>query len=308
MSSALENVLIVGATGYTGKQIVKALVQTKRFNISALVRFSSLSKPTVEEFRSLGVTILSGDIATDSSETLEKHLSGTDILISSVQVMIDQRPLLLAAKKANVKRVVPSDFGPHINPGIMTVQDMKLAVRAFVKEHEIPHTFTEVGLWVHNMYPLPHSMDSIMIPGFGKEMYGTGKVLVSWTDYSNIGKLIALIVADPRTRNQVVHAYDGEATLEETWAAATKASGEDFSDYTKVTAEVVEKKRKIDMLHEAIFGYYSALYIHGENTVEKAVADGVLDSHKLYPDYSPMSLEESVRKFYAAPYVFMYEL
>ncbi|KAH8825527.1 NAD(P)-binding protein [Flagelloscypha sp. PMI_526] len=306
MSSTLENVLIVGATGYTGKQVAKALVETKGFNVKALVRPSSLSKPVTEELRSLGVTIISGDI-TDSPETLEEHLSGIDILISSVLVLLDQRPLLLAAKKANVKRVVPSDFGPHIKPGVTTMQDLKLGVRAFIKDHDIPHTFIEVGWWVNNMYPLPHSIDSVMIPGLGKEAYGTGKVPVSWTDYSSIGKLVALIVADPRTLNQVVHAYDGESTLEETWAAATKASGEDFSDYAKVSAEVVEEKRKTDMIHEAIFGYYSALYIHGENTVEKAVADGVLDSHKLYPDYKPMSLEESVQTFYKAPYVFTYE-
>ncbi|KAH8825525.1 hypothetical protein DL96DRAFT_1530174 [Flagelloscypha sp. PMI_526] len=307
MSSPLENVLLVGATGYTGKQIAKALVETKRFKVSALIRPSSLSKAAAEEIRSLGVTIISGDIVTDSPETLEKHLAGMDILISTVQVMVDQRPILLAAKKANVKRVVPSDFGPHVDPGLAIMQDMKLAVRAFIKENAIPHTFIEVGWWVNNMYPLPHNMDSYMIPGLGKETYGTGKVPVSWTDYVNIGKLVALIVADPRTLNQAVHAYDGEATLEETWGAASKVSGEDFSDYARVTAEDIEEKRKINMIHDAIYGFYAALYVHGSSTVEKAVANGALDSHKLYPDNKPMSLEESIQIFYKAPYVFTHD-
>ncbi|KAH8824370.1 NAD(P)-binding protein [Flagelloscypha sp. PMI_526] len=306
MSSTLQNVFLVGGTGYTGQQVAKALVETKLFNVSALVRPASLSKAATEELRALGVTIHSGDITTDSTETLEKLLHGVDILISMVLVLLDQRPLLLAAKGANVGRVVPSDFSPHIEPGVTNMQDMKLAVRAFIKEHAIPHTFIEVGGWVNSMYPYPHGMDTFLA-GIGKEFYGSGKVPVSWIDYANLGKLIALIVADPRTLNQVVHAYDGESTLEEAWALAAKVSGENFSDYPRITAEEMEERRQISVLHDAIFGLFKAVFVRGDNTLAKAVADGALDSHQLYPDYEPMTLEESVRRFYKAPYVFTYE-
>jgi hypothetical protein len=72
------------------------------------------------------------------------------------------------------------------------------------------------------------------LPDAGKQFAGSGTVPVSWIDYSSVGKLIALIIADPRTLNQVVHAYDREATLNETWALGTKITGEDFNDYPKV--------------------------------------------------------------------------
>ncbi|KAH8825364.1 NAD(P)-binding protein [Flagelloscypha sp. PMI_526] len=308
MPSSLTNVFLVGGSGYTGLQVAKALVETGHYNVSALIRPSSLSKPATEQLRSLGVTIHSGDITTDDVEKLESLLSGMDILISMVLIFVDQRKLLLAAKKANVKRVVPSDFGPHIPPGVTRMHDEKLAIRHLIEEHSIPHTFIQVGWWANNMFPLPHDITRSFLPDAGKQFAGSGTVPVSWIDYSSVGKLIALIIADPRTLNQVVHAYDGEATLNETWALGTKITGEDFNDYPKITAEEIQRRKTISPINEALYSYYDVLYIRGDNTIANAVAAGVLDSHKLYPDYKPVTLEESAKLFYEAPPLFTYDI
>ena len=42
-----------------------------------------------------------------------------------------------------------------------------------------------------------------------------------------------------------------------------------------------------------------SMFVREENTVEKAVAAGVLDARILYPDYVPLSLEDFAKKFYS---------
>ncbi|KAH8832156.1 NAD(P)-binding protein [Flagelloscypha sp. PMI_526] len=307
MSSTRETVLVVGATGYTGREIAKALAYSQRFDVRALVRPSSLHKSLVEDLRNLGLVIVPGDIAKDSPSLLLKHLEGIDFLISTVVPLVDQRPLLLAAKEAGVKRVVPSDFGPHIPKGVFWAQDLKLSVRDFILENSIPHTFIEVAIWVNTIFPLPHAFPGHPLPESGKEFKGTGKEPVAWIDYNNLGKLFPLILGDPRTFNQAVYVYDGETTLDEAWSLGAKLAGEDFSDYLKVNAEQVEQKAKLGFLQGVIYGYAKALYIRGDSAVTKAVDDGVLDSHALYPQHESLTLEEAGKKFYSAPPVFKYD-
>ncbi|KAH8804283.1 hypothetical protein DL96DRAFT_1822660 [Flagelloscypha sp. PMI_526] len=307
MATSKERVLIVGATGYNGSQIAKALVSSDRFTTSALVRPTSLTKSTTEELRALGVNIVQGDITTDTAEQLEAVLSGIDILISTVLVIVDQQPLLLAAKKAGVKRVVPSDFGPYIPRGATNMQDAKLAVRDFIIKNSIPYTFIEVAIWINNLLPLPHSLDGYPLPESGKIFVGSGKLPVTWTDYSNVGHLVRLTLEDSTTLNKTVHLYDGETTLEEAWTVGAKVSGEDFSDYARVDAKQVEERILLSPLHNAIYGYCKAMLILGDSSLAKALDGGSLDSHKLYQDYKPPTLEESTKKFYEAPPVYTYD-
>ncbi|KAH8832080.1 hypothetical protein DL96DRAFT_1494518 [Flagelloscypha sp. PMI_526] len=301
-----ETVLLVGAAGYTGREIAKALLDSGHFNVHAIIRPSSIHKPEVEELENLGLGIIKGDIAEDSPQQIQEYLTGVDILISTVIPHIDQRPLFLAAKEAGVKRVIPSDFGPHIPKGIFWAQDTKLSVRDFIRENTIPFTFIEIAIWINNLFPLPPAMSGYPFPEYGKEFRGTGNVPVTWVDYNNIGKLVTLIVADPRTLNNTVYAYDGETTLEETWALAVELTGEDFSEYPKITAEEIEAKTKTGFWQSVMYGYDKALLVRGDSAISKALEDGVLDAQKLFPQYQPLTLKEAGRKFYDAPPVFTY--
>ncbi|KDQ23097.1 hypothetical protein PLEOSDRAFT_1108732 [Pleurotus ostreatus PC15] len=143
--------VLIGASGCTGGTIAKALHQAGNFRLSILVRKSSINKPAVQELTDAEVIV--EDIF-DSSAKLQYYLGGVDVLISKVLVMVDQRPLLLAAKKAGVGRDVPSDFGPTAPRGVMFMHDLKLEVRDYIKELELPHTFIEVGVWLSGMFPL----------------------------------------------------------------------------------------------------------------------------------------------------------
>ncbi len=93
-----------------------------------LARPGSINKPLVQELKAAGAEIRIGDI-TEAPEKIEAFLQGVDILVSIVLAMIDQKPLFLAAKKAGVGRVVPSDFGPYAPRGVMSMHDIVNSVR-----------------------------------------------------------------------------------------------------------------------------------------------------------------------------------
>ncbi|KAF9019734.1 hypothetical protein BDZ89DRAFT_307817 [Hymenopellis radicata] len=54
--------------------------------------------------------------------------------------MTDQKPLVLAAKRAGVGRIIPSDFGPHAPRGVMPMHDMV----GFPKSQEYFHANVSV--------------------------------------------------------------------------------------------------------------------------------------------------------------------
>ncbi|KAE9396232.1 NAD(P)-binding protein [Gymnopus androsaceus JB14] len=299
-----QTVLQVGATGYTGLMIAKALATSDQLVVKALVRPTSLSKPETKQLEALGVEIIPGDLVTSTAQDLEKALQGIDIVICTVLPFVDQKPLFLAAKRAGVKRVVPSDFGPQIPRGVFFLQDVKLAIRDFIIENSIPHTFIQVGWWTNFIFPYPHGVKSSPMEHSGKEFIGTGNVKVAHTAYQSLGEFVKRIVVDPRTLNKTVQVYDGEMTLEEGWALGTKVSGENFDDYPKVSAEDLESR----IGRNIVYGYAKSLYVRGDNTVENAVKDGALDARELYPDYQPPSIEELAKEFYKNPPTFTYDV
>ena len=108
----------------------------------------------------------------------------------------------------------------------------KLNIREYIKELGLPYTIIEVGWWLQQLFPYPHSMP--YTPLTPKHYVGDRqqKLLVSTLD--SIGLFVARIIADPRTLNQIVVVHDGEVTLSETWALGAELTGEDFSDYPRV--------------------------------------------------------------------------
>lgn len=83
-----------------------------------MVRSSSISKPVVQAFEAKGITIKVGD-SLSPVEDLVEILRGIDVLINthSMPMYEGQKNIVIAAKKAGVKRIVPSAWIPTIAPG-----------------------------------------------------------------------------------------------------------------------------------------------------------------------------------------------
>ncbi|KAL0057042.1 hypothetical protein AAF712_016334 [Marasmius tenuissimus] len=321
-SSKKQLVFIVGATGRSGSSIARALIKhPEKFEVKAIVRPSSVDKPIITELKSLGVKIVTGDITNDDQESLKVHLKDVDTVIITVIPLPEgqQDNIIRAAKAANVKRLVPSDFATYATPGSMQFQDMKVRTQNYIIDNNIPHTFIQVGMWPDASFPFPHAVNGDLIANsFQKQFNGPGNVKTSWTALERVGEFVARIIADPRTLNKTVHTWDGEFTLDEAYALASKLTGENFDDYprvnalflskhfltadgtsfTKVTLEEIEAKCDRDLLTSLSPEYSRSIWFRGENTLERAVAAGALDARALYPDYKPLSLEEWARGFY----------
>lgn len=149
----LPLVLVIGATGSTGRSIVAGLLKSASFvsrlisqntksaviylpcfqRVAAMVRPSSSSKSEVADLRAQGVEIRFANMQSDSVDTLKAVLSGVDILISAVfgMAVLDQKPILTIAKEIGIKRVVPCDFA---TPGARGVRDLMDAVRALLSQ------------------------------------------------------------------------------------------------------------------------------------------------------------------------------
>ena len=92
--------------------------------VAVLVRAQSVNKTIPQKLKASGAEIRVGD-ASDSPEKIEAFLQGVDVVISTIhQMFVDQRPLLLAAKKVGVGRVIPSDFGTTAPKGVMEIHDL----------------------------------------------------------------------------------------------------------------------------------------------------------------------------------------
>lgn len=78
----------------------------------------------MSEFEASGVEIREGDIAKNSIKELTDLLNGADVVTSTVlTTFTDQTTLIYAAKAANVKRFVPSEFGYELPRGVIWIQD-----------------------------------------------------------------------------------------------------------------------------------------------------------------------------------------
>ncbi|KDQ22610.1 hypothetical protein PLEOSDRAFT_163500 [Pleurotus ostreatus PC15] len=301
------HVFIVGASGYTGGAIANALLEAGTFRLSILVREASVNKPAIKHLREAGAEVVIGDTS-ESPEKLETYLKGVDVLISTVLIMVDQRPLILAAKKAGVGRVVPSDFGPTAPRGVMEMHDRKLGIREYVKELGIPHTFIEDGWWLLWMFPPLHSARNTVTSQ--KAYAGNRSQKLIYSTLPTIGKMVARIIVDPRTLNQTVVAHDGEISIDETWKIAEKVTGEDFSDYPRISDEEIEGgcQQTDNWVKKVAAQYQRTLFIRGDNTLSKAEALGHLDSRKLYDDIPYPDVEEVARNHYRSGFVLEYSV
>lgn len=110
------------------------------------VRPSSVNKPSVDELRNKGVTIIPVDLATASLEQLQDILKGanTAICVLVYTQLGLQHKLMEAAKVVGVPRFVPCDFGTPGRRGVRKLHD----------EVRIDLPMSMLYLWSTHLSPL----------------------------------------------------------------------------------------------------------------------------------------------------------
>ncbi|KAJ4079900.1 hypothetical protein NW760_015135 [Fusarium oxysporum] len=295
-------VVIIGATGETGQSITKGLLEyPTQFDLTALTRQSSLTSVKNQALKDSGVEVVAADLS-GPEEDLVKILTGADVVIPVLDAsgLRLQIPLANAAKKAGVKRFVPTFFATIMPPkGILGIRETKEDVLNHIKKIYLPYTVIDVGWWYQITPPkLPSGLidQFVILPVEG--LNGDGTVPSAITDSRDIGRYVAKIIADPRTLNKSVFAYSEVLTQREIFQIMEEASGEKL-DYNYISNEDatacvnsaqkvaeaagLEDKGAQQALAAAQYAYSTG--VRGDNTPEYARYLGYLDGKELYPDF-----------------------
>ncbi|KAL1745538.1 hypothetical protein HDZ31DRAFT_36222 [Schizophyllum fasciatum] len=314
-------VVVFGATGESGRQIVDGLLRSNVFRVAAVVR--DLAKPAAAKLAEKGVALHHADLLTVTQERLQDILTGADTAIAVLlpNCIGAQRKIADAAKVVGLKRFIPNDFATDTPKGVMLLQDRKLAIRDYVREIGIGHTFIEVGWWMQLSVIYPPHINS-RTADMPRNFIGSGEVPFAVTDEFHIGDYVARVTQDERTLNQTVFIWDDEVTQTEVWEHAQRKYGPSILEKKKVvrrphatrffqhpTEDVLTALESArtggseQVMARYLYEYWYTLFIRGDNTAAKAKANGALDFKELYPDIKTSTFAEYVERVDKDPYV-----
>ncbi|KAF2169368.1 hypothetical protein M409DRAFT_65053 [Zasmidium cellare ATCC 36951] len=306
-SSPKIRVGIVGASGETGTSIINGLLEAGKFDLIALTRPASMTKPINLTLQSQGVTLRPRDL-TSPQPTLVAALSDIEILISSVPPMdlLSQLPLITAAKTAGVRRFLPCAYAPVIPPGgVHIIIDEKEKVYQAMKQARLPFTVVDIGWWYQLCVPRVPSgrTDGYQLTGEGNTIVGDGAMPSALTDLRDVGRYVARIVVDERTVNRYVFVWNEVWSQREIFGAVERVLGEEVE--RKFVGEE-ELREKLEGMGDAIdlptiatkvpVQYHLSLYIRGDNQPENAEYLGYLLGKDLYPDFEARSFDAYLKE------------
>lgn len=178
------------------------------------------------------------------------------------------------------------------------LQTQKEDVYNHIKHLSLPYTIIDVGWWYQIAIPrLPSGrIDASAAALPITTLINTGTQASALTDLRDIGRYVAAIVADPRTLNRYVLAYNEALTPNQVYERLERASGEKIPREYVSEAELRErlarseeglKKNPMDPaagLGKVATEYQISWGVRGDNTPEYAEYLGYLTSKQLYPD------------------------
>ncbi|KAF7557002.1 hypothetical protein G7Z17_g1003 [Cylindrodendrum hubeiense] len=277
--------------------------------ITALVRPSSLQKPAVLALQKQGAQVVAIDLA-GSHDQITKALLGMDVVISTIYGgnVMDEIPLINAAKAAGVKRYLPCFFAT-VAPakGALFLREMKEDVLNHIKSVKLPYTVIDVGWWYQvNLPRLPSGRIDYVAMETSDGIAGDGNVPIAFIDLRDVGVYVARIIADPRTLNRMVLAYDEVLTHNQLYDQVEQVSGETLPR-KYVTAEEIKSRihevevknpapDSVEFVTLAQLQYWHSCGIRGDNNPENAEYLGYLLSKDLYPDIKGIRLETFVQE------------
>ncbi|RYC83351.1 hypothetical protein BFJ63_vAg13754 [Fusarium oxysporum f. sp. narcissi] len=306
------NILLIGSSGETGQSILNGLLKSRTpFNTTALIRPTSAEKPEIRALGGRGVATIALELDAPHNELVEA-LSGKEIVICAIDpfCVTEQMRLADAAKDAGVKRFIPSAFAPVCPPqGIMALREMKEEVINYVKKIYLPYTIIDVGWWYQSSIPkLPSGKIDYAVTFGVTKIVEQGQHATSITDLRDVGRYVARIVADPRTLNKYVFAYNEVWTQEDIFQLLEESSGErlprNSSSKQEIEATIAalrgpydEGERSFSKVVGLVVSQYPlSVWLRGDNLPDRAEYLGYLSTKDLYPDFVFTPFKEYIRE------------
>lgn len=205
----MENILIAGATGATGKRVIEILNSSESFNPLALIR----KEEQKQIFEDMEVESVMGDLEGDVSHVMK----GIDKVIFAAgsgsntgpdkTITVDQegaKKLIDAAKKANVKKFVMLSAMGTDNP-----EEHKELEHYLKAKKEADDYLRESGLTY-----------TIVQPGRLSDDLGLAKVKIAEKlnergeiSRDDVAFILVMSLADPLVKNMSFEAIEGEESI-----------------------------------------------------------------------------------------------
>ncbi|HEU0107582.1 MAG TPA: aromatic alcohol reductase [Vicinamibacteria bacterium] len=296
----MARILVVGATGHLGGELVKACLQ-QGHEAHALVRPATRTDPEkMQLLQAAGATLHEGDLK--DHDSLIRACRSADIVISAVGGMQvgDEGALVKAVKEAGVQRFVPSDFGldpAAAGPGSCVLFDAKAAVHKMVKAAGIPYTFVHsnafFSYWANSLGDLTRLGGKV--PPDEVSVYGDGNVMGALTSVPDVAKATVRAVNDPRVRNKEIRITANTITQNLLIALWQTTSGRTVKR-TSVPAAELEKIIAASTAPDqgatlVVSQLHRSLWIRGDSVKRVPTS---LEATELYPDMAFQTIEQGL--------------
>ncbi|KDP42863.1 hypothetical protein JCGZ_23805 [Jatropha curcas] len=299
MAGEKSKILIIGATGYLGKYMVKASISMGHPTFIYVRPLKPNSDPSKlqlhKDFQSLGVTVFQGDL--EEQEKLVSVVKQVDVVISTLAVPqhLDQLKLIAAIKDAgNIKRFIPSEFGNEVDrvsglPPFEALLENKRKIRRAIEEAGICHTYVSANSFA------AYFVDYILHPHEEREelvVYGSGEPKAVLNYEEDVAAYTIRAAIDPRVANRVIiYRPPGnivsQLDLISSWETKT---GRTFKKIHVPEEEIVKLSETLPHPDNIPVAILHNIFIKGDQMSFELTSDD-LEASKLYPDYKYTSVD-----------------
>jgi uncharacterized protein YbjT (DUF2867 family) len=293
----MTKVLVAGATGLVGSNLVKACKEQGK-EVRALVRPASLAdKAKMDPLRASEAVICEGSF--EDFGSLVKACEGMDAVISAVggAQIAQQTELIQAAKETSVKRFIPSDYGidPKIaGEGSCLLLDQKALIHQAVKESGLNYTFVHSNAffeyWVYSLGQV-----GLSSPPEEVQLYGDGTVKTALVSVRDAARVTAATVDDPRTQSKeltVIANVLSQEELIQLWEEITSKRVKRIPVSLEDLEGIIAASTTPDTFMNLIIAQLvRSTWIRGDATKR---SEGALDATALYPHIEFTSVHEAL--------------
>lgn len=302
MSDRNKIIVLAGATGHLGSLIAQSLLAKPDVTLRVLVRPDSVGK--IEGFREQGVEIFEVDLEDENIEgTLDKAMSGAYAVVSAVvghDAMIGgQLRLLAAARRADIRRFVPSYFsydisgleqGENANTDILhAFKDAAESARGNVELVQI-----QIGAFIDRaiLFGFLGAFDLSSGQAF---LWGDGTAKMDFTTYLDTARFTAEVATDDQPVPTTIQFAGESLTFPELVKAYEDGSGKSVTP--KKMGSLADLENEIGKRKQAepdnMFAWLPPMYW-------RALLSGKVKLHAIandrYPHIRPMTVAEYVRE------------
>ncbi|KAL3527120.1 hypothetical protein ACH5RR_011776 [Cinchona calisaya] len=311
--AAKSKILIIGATGYIGKFVVEASAIAGHPTF-ALVRETTVSDPKkapiIESFKTLGVTILYGDLY--DHQQLVNAIKQVNIVISTIggdlEVIADQVKIIAAIKEAgNIKRFLPSEFGTdvdrvHAVEPAASIYRTKAEIRRAVEAAGIPYSYLASNGFAGFLTPILNTFGEFKSKTLPKDkvvILGDGNQKVIFTKEEDVAAYTIKAADDPRTLNKIVYLRPPANTLpfNEIISLWESKIGKTLQKIYVSEDELLKNIQEASIPLKIFLSLGYSVLVHGDMANFEIDASFGVETTELYPDMKYTTIDEYLDQF-----------